>query len=283
MTKKRNYNYEVKDISKTKLAQIDYVEEGRKKPIVWAIGQIDVTDVREYFRTHVDEEGKPYSFTAYIAYLLGQAILRHPLINAYRQGRNKLVIFEDVDIVCVVERKFEEEKNPIPTSYTIRKTQSKHWKEIHEEIRDAQIRKAKGLQYDKKQEKQAKRVKMFVNMPGWLRRWYLSRAMRNPHQKKQFMGTIGLTSVGMFLQEAGNPIGITPNTLSFQVGGTDWQPRFINGELKNREFLSACFAVDHSVIDGGPAARFIGEFRQMFTKGYGIDFSELPNAPKKTE
>jgi pyruvate/2-oxoglutarate dehydrogenase complex dihydrolipoamide acyltransferase (E2) component len=282
MVKKRDYIYEVINISKSKQAQIDYVEEGRKKPLVWAIGHIDVTKPREYFRTHVDDQGKPYSFAAYMAYLLGQAILEHPKINAYMLGRKKLVVFKDVDIVCVVERYFEGASRPVPTSYTIRAAQEKHWKQIHQEIRDAQTRKSEGLQYDKEGDKQAARVKLFTKLPGWIRRLYLRKAMKNPHQKKQFMGTIGLTSIGMFLQEAGNPIAITPNTLSFQVGGIEWEPRFNeNGELENREFLSACFAVDHAVIDGGPAARFISTFRQMFTRGHGIDFSEPPNAPKK--
>ena len=109
MARKRDYKYEVFNISKSKQAQNDYVWEAKKKPLIWAIGQIDVTDVKEYFRTHVDDQGKPYSFTAYIAYLLGQSILEHPKINAYMDGRKKLVVFEDVDIVCVVERYFEGE------------------------------------------------------------------------------------------------------------------------------------------------------------------------------
>ncbi|MBN2157118.1 MAG: 2-oxo acid dehydrogenase subunit E2 [Candidatus Lokiarchaeota archaeon] len=279
--RKYNYKYEVRNITKTKQAEIDFISLGRNKNNISAIGVIDVTEVRNYFRSHLDEYGKPYSFTGYIAYLLGQAIKEHPHINAYMKGRKKIIIFEDVDIVAIVERQFEGYERPIPTAYTIRAAQKKHWKEIHKEIRNAQTRKAKGLQYDDKKKKQARRVKMFTKMPGWLRRILLKKAMRNPHQKKQFNGTIGLTSIGMFLQEGGNPIAVTPHVVSFQVGGTDWQPRFINGELKNREFLHACFSIDHNVIDGADAARFIATFRQMFTKGHGIDLSEpcdiLPN------
>ena len=193
-----------------------------------------------------------------------------------------MVVFEDVDIVLIVERTFEGHARPVPTSYTIRATQTKHWKEIHKEIRDAQTRKSSGLQYDKKGKKQSSKVKLITKMPGWLRRWIFHRVMKDPHQKKRFMGTIGLTSVGMFLDEGGTGLAITPNTLSFQVGGIEWQPRFnSNGELENREFLSASFAVDHAVIDGGDGARFVRTFRKMFRKGHGIDFSEPPNAPEK--
>ncbi len=269
-------------LKKTKQAQMDWTEQGRKKPIVFATGIIDVTKVREYFRTHVDENGAKYSFAAYMAYLLGQAILEHPNINAYLNGRNKIVVFEDVDIVCIVERQLEGSHVPVPTSYTIRSAQKKQWKEIHRELTEAKTRKTDGIQYDKKGDRQAKLVKRFVNLPGWIRRMILNHVMKNPHMKKQMNGTIGLTSIGMFLKEAGQPLAITPNVLSFQVGGTDWRPRFNeNGELENREFLSGCFAIDHSVIDGGPAARFISTFRQMFTRGHGIDFSEPPNAPLK--
>lgn len=281
MPKKHNYNYTVEKVSPTKQAANDYVAEGKKKLMVFATGNIDVTKPREYFRTHRDEEGNKYSFTAYMAYLLGQAVLEHPYINAYMSGRKKLVIFEDVDIVCIVERHYKDHIRPIPTSYTIRSAQKKHWKEIHNEIRDAQKRKSEGLQYDKKGKKQSSRVKWVTKMPGWLRRLIISRMMKNPHQKKRFMGTIGLSSVGSFLKEAGTAIAMTPNTLSFQVGGTDWQPRFIDGELQNREILSASFAVDHAVIDGGDGCRFVETFRQMFTAGHGIDFTEPPNAPEE--
>ncbi|MHA1109665.1 MAG: 2-oxo acid dehydrogenase subunit E2 [Promethearchaeota archaeon] len=282
MAKKHNYNYKEVKLKKSKQAQADWSALGRKKPIVFATGIIDVTEVREYFRTHVDDEGKSYSFAAYMAYLLGQAILKHPNMNAYLRGRDKLVIFEDVDIICIIERFFEGSDIPVPTSYTIRSAQKKHWKDIHYEIREAQTQKSKGIQYDKKGDKQAKLVKRFVNLPGWIRRIVLNRVMKDPHKKKQLNGTIGLTSVGMFLKEAGQPIAITPNTMSFQVGGTDFRPRFNeNGELENREFLSGCFAVDHSIIDGGPGSRFVSDFRQMFTKGHGIDFSEPPNKPEK--
>jgi hypothetical protein len=284
MAKEHKLNYRVVQLKKSKLAQIDWVNEGRKKPLVFATGIIDVTKPRDYFRTHVDEFGKSYSFAAYMAYLLGQAILEHPAMNSYLKGRNKLYIFEDVDIVCIIERKFEGVEIPVPTSYTIRAAQKKHWKDIHAEIREAQNRKVKGIQVDKKGKRQKKIVRFFMNAPGWLRRLILRRVMKDPVKKKQLNGTIGLTSVGMFLKEAGNPLAVTPNTISFQVGGTDWRPRFNEkGELENREFLSACFAVDHTIIDGGPAARFISTFRQMFVRGHGIDFSEPPNVPEKKE
>jgi pyruvate/2-oxoglutarate dehydrogenase complex dihydrolipoamide acyltransferase (E2) component len=283
MTKKYNYNYKVVPISNVKQTQTDWLMESRKKAIIWAFGQIDVTRARNYFRTHRDEEGDKYSFAAYMAYLLGQAVLEHPHINAYRDGRKKLVIFEDVDIVVIVERKFEGYIRPIPTVYTIRSAQTKHWKEIHKEIRAAQSQKAKGVQYEEKGKKQANRVKLLTKLPGWIRRWILARASKNPHQKKRFNGTLGITSVGMFLDEAGTGISTTPNTLTFQVGGTDWQPRFNEqGTLENREFLSASFAIDHAVIDGGDAARFISTFRKMFTIGKGIDFSEPPDASEKS-
>ncbi|TFG19203.1 MAG: hypothetical protein EU530_07000 [Promethearchaeota archaeon] len=282
MPKQYDYNYKVMKLKKTKQAQMDWTDQGRKKPTVFATGIIDVTKVREYFRTHVDKNGNKYSFTAYIAYLLGQAILEHPNINAYLYRRDKIVIFEDVDIVCIVERELEGSHVPVPTSYTIRSSQKKYWKDIHFEILDAKTRKTNGLQYDKKGSKQAKLVKRFVNLPRWIRRMILNRAMKNPHMKKQMNGTIGLTSIGMFLKEAGQPLAVTPNVMSFQVGGTDFRPRFNEkGELENREFLSGCFALDHSVIDGGPAARFISTFRQMFTRGHGIDFSEPPNVSKE--
>ena len=42
MAKKRNYNYEIKNLKPSKLAQIDWSDLGRKKAMVFATGIIDV-------------------------------------------------------------------------------------------------------------------------------------------------------------------------------------------------------------------------------------------------
>jgi len=284
MAKKYNYNYKVVPIGKSKQIQTDWLMECTKKAIIWGFGQIDVTKPREYFRTHVDDQGNTFSLTAYMAYLLAQAVLEHPHINAYRDGRKKLVIFEDVDIVVIVERKFEGHIRPVPTVYTIRSAQKKHWKEIHYEIRESQTRKSKGLQYDKKGHKQSKSVKILGKLPGFIRRWLLSRVMANPYKKKKFNGTIGITSVGMFLDkdQAGTGISTTPNSLTLQVGGIEKLPRYNEkGEIEPRELLNASFAIDHAVIDGGDVTRYISTMRRMFSAGHGIDFTEPANRPEK--
>ena len=116
---------------------------------------------------------------------------------------------------------------------------------------------------------------MYSKFPRRFRRWYLRLQMRDPYKKKKYNGTIGMTSIGIFLEEAGNPIALTPHTLNLQIGGTEFQPRFNSkGELENREFLSVCFAIDHEVIDGGDTARFISTFRHMMRYGHGINLDE---------
>jgi pyruvate/2-oxoglutarate dehydrogenase complex dihydrolipoamide acyltransferase (E2) component len=42
----------------------------------------------------------------------------------------------------------------------------------------------------------------------------------------------------------------------------DFLPTNYNGEIKNRQMLGLTLALDHSIIDGGPAARFYHDLRQ---------------------
>lgn len=54
------------------------------------------------------------------------------------------------------------------------------------------------------------------------------------------------------------------------VGGIGHRPVLVDGELENRDHLSLTISVDHDIIDGAPAARFVERFRQLAEEGYGL-------------
>jgi len=76
---------------------------------------------------------EPLSFTAFIAACLGKAVDEDKSVQAYRKGRNQLVLFQDVDISIMVEH--EVEGQMIPLSYVVRAANRKTAREIHQEIR----------------------------------------------------------------------------------------------------------------------------------------------------
>ena len=49
----------------------------------------------------------------------------------------------------------------------------------------------------------------------------------------------------------------------------------LNGQLENREYLCVTISLDHDIVDGAPAARFIQRLKELVESGHKIsDFIE---------
>ena len=77
---------------------------------------------------------------------LAQAASEHKRVHALRLGGHKLVLFDDVDVNIVVQRRLEGTEPPeyLPMPYVIRKATEKTVEAIHAEIRAAQARALRG-------------------------------------------------------------------------------------------------------------------------------------------
>jgi hypothetical protein len=60
---------------------------------------------------------------------------------------------------------------------------------------------------------------------------------------------------------------ITPHTVSMGVGGIGKRPIIVEGKPIEREFLSVTLAMDHALIDGGPATRFFYDLYKLIQWG----------------
>jgi hypothetical protein len=90
----------------------------------------------------------------------------------------------------------------------------------------------------------------------WLGRWF-------PQLTKHWMGTVGVTSVGMF----GDGIGwgvptASATTTNITIGGI--------GRRQAREVLCLTVSVDHDIVDGAPAARFTQRLKELIEEGHGL-------------
>jgi pyruvate/2-oxoglutarate dehydrogenase complex dihydrolipoamide acyltransferase (E2) component len=62
-----------------------------------------------------------------------------------------------------------------------------------------------------------------------------------------------------------------PNfTLTVAVGGIAQKPGVHEGEIAIREYLDLTVSIDHDVVDGAPAARFVQSLRSLLEAGYGL-------------
>lgn len=233
----------------------------RDKNTIYGLLEFDVTAPRQRMREHREKSRERLSFTAYLAACAGRAVEGNRYLHAYRDWLGRLVLFEEVDIATMIE--VEKDGKRFPVGHIIRAANQKSFREIHTEIREAQ---AKPVE-----DQGAQRLFSFRRLPGFLRRLLLWLLERNPHQVKQFKGTVLLTAVGMFGGGGGWGIGLPSHTLGITIGGIAKKPGIVEGRIEPREYLNVTLGFDHDIVDGAPAARFAQRFRELVESGNLLD------------
>ena len=252
------------------------------KPMMHGLIEVDVTRARAFLRDHQAKTGESLSFTAFLIACLGKAVDENKSVQACRKGRKHLILFDDVDVSSAIEREAAGQKQNIPC--IIRAANRKTFREIHHEIRAAQVETV---------EKVLEGFKGFLFLPTFLFRplfwvfFWIGRAY--PQMQKKYWGTVGLTAVGMFGKGTGWGIPLASHSLMITLGGIGEKPGVVDGHIVMREYLSLTISFDHDIIDGAPAARFTQRLKDLIESGYGLDDSTVaseqavaPEASKKS-
>lgn len=246
----------------------------QRKPIMHGLVEVDVTRPRAALRERHAKTGETLSFTAFLIACVAKAVDENKAVHAYRQGSKRLILFEEVAVYYLMEREVAGQSQPMP--FIIRAANRKTVRELHEEIRTAQRADANNV---------LKGAGPLL-LPTVLFRpflWAFGRiAGRYPQLWKRFVGTVGITSVGMFGNGAGWGIPpATPTALMVTVGGIGEKQMIVNGQTTVRDYLSLTLSFDHDVVDGAPAARFTRRLKELIESGYGL--SEFEAAPERAE
>jgi pyruvate/2-oxoglutarate dehydrogenase complex dihydrolipoamide acyltransferase (E2) component len=261
-------NYQMMPFSKNRRNIVLILNEGwRRHSTNWAI-DIDVNKAIKSIKNQKDK-GKDISFTGFIIKCVGQALSEHKELNALRHGKRKLVIFDDVDVAIPVERLVSGEMQPMV--YIVRKVNEKTILEITKEIRNAQSQSIKNST-QLLGENVSKFEKFALKSPIFLKKFLLFLSRRNAILKKKYMGTVGVTSIGMKGRFPGwvIPMGGT-TTFLFVIGNILKKPVAVNDKVEIRNHLNLTISVDHDIADGGPLARFLDRFIELIEIGYGLN------------
>jgi pyruvate/2-oxoglutarate dehydrogenase complex dihydrolipoamide acyltransferase (E2) component len=214
--------------------------------------QFDVTDAHAYLHT----TDPPLSFTAFIVSAVARSASAHPEVHAYRNWRGKLVIHHHVDVATLVEVATPE--GSFPLAHLVRDADRRSLSEISSEIGGIKRDPSAGGSGRLFQ----KTAPWVSRLPGAVGLFYVlaARSVR----LRQMTGTVSVTSVGMFGGGGGFGIGHpTVQTLTVLVGGISESPWIRDGQIVRRKILDLTVTVDHNVVDGAPAARFVADLRQM--------------------
>jgi pyruvate/2-oxoglutarate dehydrogenase complex dihydrolipoamide acyltransferase (E2) component len=259
--KKEHQGYTVLPIPKMRRFSIDAGHLGRKRHTVHGLLELDVTAARQRLRKHKANTGESLSFTAFIIACLARAVDENKEVHAYRNWRNQLVIFDDVNVNTMIEVESGGRKIPIP--HIIRAANRRTFKEIHQEIRQTQQKPASS--------KEMSFMRWFLWLPGPVRRLFYTLVNKNPRLMRAYTSSVLLTAVGMFGRGGGWGIPMATFPLTVTLGGIAQKPGVVEGRIEVREYLDVTLSFDHDIIDGAPAARFTQRFRELVESGYGIE------------
>lgn len=260
--------YKIDTFPTSRIATIDIGIASSSKHHVKALIELDVTEARKML-TAKKKLAERISFNSWLIKCISHAVEGCPQIHAIRQGKNKAVIFEDVDVSIVIEREIQGKKVPLP--YVIRKTNEKSIAEIYREIREGQKQSIEDEgDYVLGQEKNDFWMKVYYAMPELVRKFIWKRIIRSPFITKQNMGTVIITSVGMMGKINGWVIPTSVHPLCFAIGSIVKKPGVIRDQIEVREYLYVTALVDHDVIDGAEAVRVLAKLTKMVENGYGL-------------
>ena len=239
---------------------VDYVRMAGRRSNVHGLVEVDVTEARRRIETVAAETGDQLSFTGFVVSCLARAVDDHPEVNAYRDWRGRVHVFDDVDVNVLVETTIGGGRMGVP--HVVRGANRRSLRSIHDEIRAAQASPdPTGL---------SRWSKLAFRLPGVVRRqvWRLPQLF--PRRWKEVAGTVAVTSVGMFGSSGGWAVSPTNYTVQVTVGGIGEQPRLVDGTVTNREFLALTVTFDHDVVDGAAAARFVQRLVELVEEAHGI-------------
>ena len=245
------------------------IRSTHNKPMMHGLLEVDVTKARADLRDVRARTGESPSFTAFIIACLGRAVDEHRDVHALRKGSHHLILFGDVDVLTWIEREIAGQPYVFPC--IVRAANRKTFREIHDEIRAAQVQDVATIGVGGAKASQL--------LPAWLFRPYFSLAVRigkwAPRAWKKNWGTVTLSAVGMVGKGGG--WGIPPSSPSIcwiTVGGIGQKRQDVDGQIGTRDYLSLTVSFDHRMIDGAPAARFTERLKELIESGYGLTLDE---------
>ena len=230
------------------------VRAGRRMVPMHGLVEVDVTEARRLLAA----ADPPLSLTAFVVASVGRAAAAHPQVHAYRDWRGRLVEHHFVDVQTLIEVQTGE--GPFGLVHVVRDADTRAVDDVTAEIR--------GVQHDVGSTTSGRLLTSVApalgRVPGLYPAMYA--ALGRSRRTHLSTGTVQVTAVGMFA--GGDGFAIAPPTLaslSIVVGGLSRRPRAVGDEVVVRDVLDLTVTIDHNVVDGAPATRFVAELRHLLT------------------
>lgn len=232
--------------------------------------EVDVTEARERLARLRGSTGRSWSFTAFVIGCLGRAVAEHPHVQAHRRGR-RLLVPERVDVATLVEVEADGHRVPLP--HVLRDAARRPPHELHEELH--------AVRHERRLVGEVRRQTRWVlRLPRPLRSLLWRPLARSVRLRTSFGGTVVVSSIGSVVGGRGWGVsGLVSYPVSLTLGGVHAAPVLGEGTVEERQRLCLTVSLDHEVVDGAPAARFVGRLVELIEAAHGLPVADAPPSP----
>lgn len=252
--------YQIKKVDPFRLLSIYGYEAVGVGHNMYALIELDVTDLRQDLRRR-RRVGEKVSFFGYLLSAIALTLDENRELNHIRRGK-RTYHFEEVDIDIPIELELEEVS--VPRKYIVRNAARKSAEEISREIEQAKENwRLTGLAGE-----DDRWARFWIGFASWSPKWVFTCIARhfskNPFFVKKGFGTTYVSSVGGFSDINGYMVPFFAGRnrpLAFAIGNVNRKPAVIGSEIMVREILNMTVAINHDLVDGAPAARFINRLK----------------------
>jgi pyruvate/2-oxoglutarate dehydrogenase complex dihydrolipoamide acyltransferase (E2) component len=260
-------NYSIGKWPKNRDIIVDAVTMSRYYNHVVGFIDADATEIVRVFNKYSKKTGDRLSLTAYIMRCMALTAKEVPETRTFRKGRRKTIVFNDIDIKCMIEREIDGKR--IPLHYMFKKADKKSFKEIHEELRYVQQKKQDK---SKKYRKQKRTQKFLMNLPKFIRHFMWHIIMTRPLKTVKNLGVLGVTSVNKFsLGLTGVVLPKTMHQTHCLIGTIYKKPTVVDDKVVIRDFVSLTLQFNHDIVDGGPAVDFARTLAEKIAAGVELE------------
>jgi pyruvate/2-oxoglutarate dehydrogenase complex dihydrolipoamide acyltransferase (E2) component len=248
------------DLRKLSIYGFQAVEGGHN---TYALLEFDVTGLRKALR-EARRAGRGGSLFAFFVKAIALCLKAHPDFNSM-VDRRRTTAFDEVDVSVPIE--VSRGGEVYNRQLVIRDADRKGVHEIDREIEAARTADDGSMSY--LPSPALRRLVAFL--PGFAVRALFRVVMRSHRMVKAASGTVFVTSVSMFSTGSGFVLPYLggPKASSFAIGGVARKPVAVRDGIEVREMVNVTAAFNHDLIDGAPAARFVGELKRIVESGYG--------------
>jgi pyruvate/2-oxoglutarate dehydrogenase complex dihydrolipoamide acyltransferase (E2) component len=247
----RRRGIEVRPFPARRKAVLQAMRVGRRMAPMHGLLDVDATRAVE----QVSQAHNESSFTGFVVAAVARAAAGHPEVHAYRDYRGRLVTHRHVDVTTLIEVPTAD--GAFPLGHVVRDADVRSVSDITRELR--------GVKADPLSSPSGyllQRVGGAAARVPWLFGAFYRAAARS-RRIRGSIGTVAVTSVGMFADGGGFGIGVpTVMSLTVVVGGRSRRPRGVGDAVELRDVLDLTITIDHNVVDGAPAARFAADLRR---------------------